>query len=46
MLSTFLIFTSWLYGVDILFSFDIGQLYFGGQMNSKEKDWSMKDDFF
>ena len=35
LLLTFLFFVSCLYGNDIRFSFDIGQISFGGQMNSK-----------
>ena len=45
LLLTFLFFISCLYGNDIRFSFDIGQISFGGQMNSKEKDWAIKGDF-
>ena len=45
LLLTFLFFVSCLYGNDIRFSFDIGQISFGGQMNSKEKDWAIKGDF-
>ena len=45
LLLTFLFFVSCLYGNDIRFSFDIGQISFSGQMNSKEKDWAIKGDF-